>query len=67
MMTLHTVAVGLILLFGTPMEYGDDRWKYFFKTEQFMPLWLWSGIAVYVIGLLAAWAVTIGFWRSKDE
>jgi len=67
MMALHTVAVGVILFFGTPMEHGDDRWEYFSKTERIMPVWLWSGIAVYIVGLLVAWVATIGSWRSKHE
>jgi hypothetical protein len=67
MMTLHTIAVGMVLWFGTPMEHGEDRWEYFLKTERFMPMWLWSGIAVYVAGMLVAWVATLTLGRSEHE
>ena len=67
MMTLHTVAVGVVLWLGTPMEHGDDRWKYFSQTERIMPVWLWSGITVYIVGLLVTWAATITLWRSTSD
>ena len=67
MMSLHTIAVGLVLAFGTPMESGDDRWKYFGEAERIMPVGLWSGIVFYVVGLLVAWRATISLWRSQAE
>jgi hypothetical protein len=59
MLAIHTIAVAVVLWLGTPMECGTERWTYFSKAERAMPIWLWSGMAMYVIGQLVAWTVTI--------
>jgi hypothetical protein len=59
MLIIHIIAVVLVLWLGTPMEYGTERWTYFSKVERAMPVWLWSGMAVYVVGQLVAWTAAI--------
>ena len=59
LMALHTCAMGLILWFGTPGESGSEQWRYFAKTQGVMPVWLWSGIIVYAIGLFVAWLLVL--------
>jgi hypothetical protein len=56
-MMLHGGAVGLILWLGTPGEPGNEQWRYFRATEQIMPLWLWSGIVIYGMGVATTWLV----------
>ena len=53
----HSSTVGLILWLGTPGEPGSEQWRYFRNTERIIPLWLWSGLVLYVIGLAISWLV----------
>jgi hypothetical protein len=57
MMAMHTCAIGLILWLGTPGEPGREQWRYFRATERAMPIWLWSGIVVYLLGFVVAWVL----------
>ena len=59
LMALHTIAVGVVLWLGTPGEPGVEQWRYFRITEQAMPVWLWSGISVYVIGFVSIWILVL--------
>jgi hypothetical protein len=52
MLASHLTGVALLLWFGTPMEHGEDQWTYVSKVQRALPVWLWSGLAVYTVGLL---------------
>lgn len=62
-MAVHTCAIVLLWWFGSPWETREDEWTYFHRFEEFAPVWLWSGIAVYTVGVLAAWVLAIAYWR----
>jgi len=59
MMAVHGAAVGMVLWLGTPGEPGNEQWEYFRRTELVIPGVLWGGIAIYLIGQVIAWMVTI--------
>jgi len=65
MMILHTSAVGLVLWMGSPMEPWDEQWEHFSRIERAMPMLLWSGIAVYVVGQVVAWVATVAVYRPQ--
>jgi hypothetical protein len=65
MLVIHMITVVLVLWLGTPMEYGTERWTYFSKVGRAMPVWLWSGMSVYVVGQLVAWTATIRLSSTK--
>ena len=58
-LAVHTAAVALILLLGTPGEAGSEQWRYFSRTERAMGPFLWLGLLIYAEGLLAAWWFTL--------
>ncbi len=58
-MSVHTVAVGLVLLIGIPQEPGPDQWRYFWHAERLIGWWLWSGMAAYALGLIVAWVLAL--------
>jgi hypothetical protein len=59
LMIIHAAAVGLVLSLGTPGDPFDERWRHFRRTERAMPLWLWSGIVVYLIGVVFVWSAIL--------
>lgn len=59
LLILHAITVGLVLWLGTPMEPGDEQWRYFSVVEPLRPAWLWGGMATYLIGQLVAWWATV--------
>jgi hypothetical protein len=56
---VHTAAVLRLLLFGTRDEHGYGEWLYFSRTAHVMGPFLWGGLAIYALGLLAAWWLTL--------
>jgi hypothetical protein len=68
MMILHEVAAGLVLWLGTPMDPGDEQWRYFSRAQRFVPAWLWGGITVYLVGQVVAWwAVVASVSRGRHS
>lgn len=61
MLGIHALTVAGVLSFGTLMEPGAEQWRYFRETHRAMPVWLWTGIALYVVGLVAAWSAA---WKT---
>jgi hypothetical protein len=66
-MIIHTAAVGLVLSLGTPGNLFGERWWYFRRTERAMPLWLWSGIVVYLMGVVLVWWVILRAATSQKQ
>jgi hypothetical protein len=62
-LAVHTSAVVLLWWFGSPSVSRDDEWRYFHRFEEYAPVWLWSGIALHVAGVLVAWLIAIRNWR----
>lgn len=58
-LAIHTFTVGLVFWLGNPGEPGAEQWRYFREAQRVIPLWLWSGIGTYAIGLLVAWSLAI--------
>jgi len=54
-MAVHSASVGIVLWLGTPTEPGREQWRYFRNAEQAIPVWLWSGLALYALGLVTSW------------
>lgn len=54
MLVVHLMGVAVFLLVGTPMERGEDQWRYFTRTERILPEWIWGGFLLYAIGLAFA-------------
>ena len=62
-MMVHTCAIVLLWWFGSPWVSRDDEWRYFRRFEEYAPVWLWSGIALHLGGVLLAWLIAIRDWR----
>lgn len=55
----HTVAsVGTIVL-GSPVEPGSEQWAYFTQAQRVVPVLIWSGVLLYVLGLCLAWRLLL--------
>ena len=59
LMTVHVVAVGLLLWLGNPAEPGDEQWRYFWQAERAIPPALWGGIGLYATGQVVAWVLPL--------
>lgn len=66
-LSVHSVAAVLLLMFGTPMEAGADQLKYFLVAQRHAPGWLWTGIGLYGVGLVTAWAFAIERARADPH
>ena len=56
---VHALAVGGILLWGSPFESGDRQWEYFEKAKRQFGGAITAGLIVYLIGQAAAWALVL--------
>lgn len=52
MLALNLAGAGAFVLLGTPMENGEDQWRYFEQTKRILPFCLWGGFASYAAMLL---------------
>lgn len=73
MLALNLAGAGVFVLLGTPMEHGEDQWRYFEHTKRVLPFWVWGEFACYAAMLLLMFRVSLsqivsspsGFTRSK--
>jgi hypothetical protein len=56
---VHALAVGAVLLWGSPFESGDRQWEYFEKAKRQFGGAITSGLIVYLTGQVAAWALVL--------
>ena len=66
LLLLHTLSGVFFLLIGTPYAWGAEHWKYFRGTHERAPLWLWTGLALYLIGQLVVWRLALKM-RDWDD
>lgn len=65
--SIHSFAVILLLVLGNPEEPGSEQWRYFWQAERVVGWWLWTGLAIYVVGLVSAWVLAIGPNRANRQ
>jgi hypothetical protein len=54
----HLAAVGAILTWGTPFESPEEQWQYLEAAQRRVGA-IWSGLAIYAVGQLLAWAALL--------
>ena len=59
-LAVHTVACVGILWLGTPMEPGNELWRYFWRAMRVIPTTVTFSLVVYAAGLGLAWVWTLG-------
>ncbi len=52
LLAANIIGAALFVIFGTPVEPGEDQWKYFDQTQSAFPLRVWGGLASYSAMLL---------------
>ena len=59
LLLIHLAGVAVVILVGNPFEDSEAQWEYFHKAERFVPGALWGGLATYLAGQLAMWALAL--------
>jgi hypothetical protein len=54
-LTIHTVAVGSIMMRATAFETASEQWTYLAQAQRHVGAAITTGFVVYLIGQLAAW------------
>ena len=66
LLILHAASVVLIASRGSPMEPGDEIWRYFWEAERRIPAAIWGTIGLYVGGQGIAWIAALARFASAD-
>jgi hypothetical protein len=43
LLAAHIIVAALFVIFGTPMEPGEDQWNYFDRMQATFPVFVWGG------------------------
>lgn len=54
----HFATIAWFLFHGTPMEPGDELWRYFWQALPRLPGWIRGTLTIYGTALVAVLAVT---------
>lgn len=55
----HTVASVSTLALGSPVEPGSAQWASFVQAQRVVPVLVWAGVLLYVLGLCVAWRLLL--------
>jgi hypothetical protein len=64
-LSVHTLAVGAILLWGSRFESASEQWQYLEDARRHVGGAIASGITLYLIGQAACW--TLLLLRKRDD
>jgi hypothetical protein len=65
LLAAHIIGATLFVIFGTPMEPGEDQWIYFDRMQTISPVLIWGGLASYAAMLILFLYVALSIRRKS--
>jgi hypothetical protein len=67
LLAANVIGAALFVLLGTPMENGEDQWRYFDRAQATLAIWVWGGFASYAAMLLLFVRATFSIGSTQSE